>query len=244
MSYYGENGNSFPDDSKTDFEFVELDSESESKYGSDFLDSSSLLAGGGQSSYSIPDYSSSSSSRAPLLNFGNLDNIRGSTVSPSLGLPRDSGQLDYLFNEDFLEYRKKTWGEQITYLGGVSYLLGSVVGGSLGLTEAIRSSRGKTAKLFLNAALNGVTKRSAQLAQNMGVCALLFSMFESIIYHYRSDDLPENYIAAGALAGMVFKSTKGPRAAATWGAGLASVGLGIIYASRQGIYGREMQGLV
>jgi len=255
MSFYGEAGRG-EDPAKDSFGldagFVPLEDDDDDRiapYTGGFLnappplsrDSASFSGFGG-------GFSTGPDSGAPALNYGNLGAIRGLGAAGGggggLGFGYDPNSLDYLFNEDFLEYRKKTWGEQMTYLGGVSYLTGSIAGGAYGFAEAARASRGKSAKLFVNAALNSVGKRATVAAQGMGVCAIMFSAFESIIYHYRSDDLPENYIAAGALTGMLYKSTRGIKSAGVWGAGLAALGGGLIYASRQGMYGSQVQGLL
>ncbi|KAA8500012.1 Mitochondrial import inner membrane translocase subunit tim23 [Porphyridium purpureum] len=193
---------------------------------------------------------------SPSINFGTLGSIQGAKVAPvfgGLGLggaggssaaPYNSKGLDYLFQEEFYEYRKKGWGEQITYSCAITYLSGVAVGGTRGLVEALKSSRGKPFKLVLNAALNNVGKRSAAYGQSMAVCAFMFANIETLIYNYRSDELPENYLLAGALTGALFKSTRGLKQMGIWGAGLGAIGLGVIYASRQGVYGRSIQGLL
>uniref|UniRef100_A0A6T9YNV7 Mitochondrial import inner membrane translocase subunit TIM23 n=1 Tax=Erythrolobus madagascarensis TaxID=708628 RepID=A0A6T9YNV7_9RHOD len=250
MSFYGESGRGEDrDGGRSGFEFdsgfMNIDDDDDEKlasYTGGFLNSPPPLS---RDSASFAGYGAQTSdSSAPSLNYGNLGAIRGLGASGAFGGGYDSDSLDYLFNEDFLDYRKKTWGEQMTYLGGVSYLTGSLAGGAYGFAEAARASRGKSAKLFVNAALNSVGKRATVAAQGMGVCAIMFSAFESIIYRYRNDDLPENYLAAGALSGMLYKSTRGLKTASLWGVGLASIGCGMVYASRQGMYGSRVQGLL
>eukprot|EP00179_Madagascaria_erythrocladioides_P004791 CAMPEP_0198317280 /NCGR_PEP_ID=MMETSP1450-20131203/6804_1 /TAXON_ID=753684 ORGANISM="Madagascaria erythrocladiodes, Strain CCMP3234" /NCGR_SAMPLE_ID=MMETSP1450 /ASSEMBLY_ACC=CAM_ASM_001115 /LENGTH=268 /DNA_ID=CAMNT_0044020469 /DNA_START=51 /DNA_END=857 /DNA_ORIENTATION=- len=152
--------------------------------------------------------------------------------------------LDYVFAEDFDEVRKKGWGEQMVYLTGASYLTGATVGCTWGLVEGLRGSVGKTRRLRANAVLNSMGKRGALIGQSMGVLALVFSGMESIMYHYTRDDTALNYVAAGAGAGLLFKSTKGLRAAGQWGVGIACVTTGLVYASRQGYYGRSVRGIL
>lgn len=192
---------------------------------SDFLDMSSL---------------SSSSSIAPRLDFNNLDGINPGAI----GLGGGGYGGGYLGDSDFFEVRRRGFGEQLTYLAGLSYLSGAAIGGSRGLVGALSSSRGKSFKLRLNAVLNGMGKRGALLANSMGILALLFATSEYALFNATREDDAVNYAVAGGVAGAVFKSTKGLRAAGLWGAAGAAVGLGAVYASRQGVYGREVQGLL
>lgn len=181
-------------------------------------------------------------SSAPSVNFGQMGHINPAIVSPRT--IRSQGAVDYVFADDYKELRKKSGAEQLTFLAGGSYLTGAAVGGSKGFYDAMRASVGKTTKLRLNAVLNGVGKRGAGMANTFGVLALGFSLAESAIYAYTNDETSTNYALAGAIAGGIFKSTRGPRAAALWSAAGAATALGTIYASRQGYYGRGLQGVL
>lgn len=173
-------------------------------------------------------------------------------INPSIVSPRSalrnrntaSGNVDYVFADDYKDVRKKSGAEQLTFLAGSSYLTGAVVGGSRGFYEAMRASAGKTTKLRLNAVLNGAGKRGAAMANAFGVLALGFSLSESAIYNYTNDETLGNYAFAGAIAGGIFKSTRGPRVAALWAAAGAVTALGTVYASREGYYGRGLQGIL
>lgn len=195
------------------------------------------------SSYSSSSSPSSSNdpSSPPSLDFGTLSRINPSVVAPG-GLARPS--VDYVFADDYKDVRKKSPAEQLTFLAGSAYLLGTAVGSALGLSEALPASRGKPARLRLNAALNAVAKRGAGLGNSAGVLALAFSLSETVIYNYTSDETVVNYAAAGAMAGALFKSTRGLRVAGVWGAGGAAVALATVYATRQGYYGRGLQGIL
>lgn len=194
------------------------------------------------------------SSGTPSLDMARMGRIDAGTVAPALGVYSRGGRagdvavpgrtpgLDYVFAEDYKATRKKGWGEQLVYLGGLSYLTGGIVGGGIGLATAVRESAGKTGKLRLNAILNGAGKRGALFANSMGVLALTFSLSETGIYNLTEQDSVLNYAAAGAAAGAVFKSTKGPRVAAIWSLGGMAVAVGAVYASREGMYGAGLQG--
>lgn len=174
---------------------------------------------------------------------GNLKGV-GPVFGGSFDLNKGLSAQDYLFKEDFQEVRKKGWAEQLVYLGGMAYLTGASIGGSHGLYEGLKSSRGKPTKLRVNAILNAMGKRGSLLANAMGVLAIMFSGFETLMYHYTRDDQMVNYIVAGAGAGALFKSTAGRRMAAVWALGIACASTAGIYASRRGIYGRSVQGIL
>mmetsp|Transcript_33696 Transcript_33696/g.132604 ORF Transcript_33696/g.132604 Transcript_33696/m.132604 type:complete len:253 (-) Transcript_33696:128-886(-) len=205
----------------------------------------------------IPDFllDSEDASRegddVPTLKFGNLDFIAPGTVAPALGVygGRDKN-VDYLFADEFLDYRKKTWGQQMMYWAGTSWVLGGAFGGLQGVVEGLKQSSGKSMKLRINSLLNSVGKRGLLIANTAGVIALMLSSFESFSYHFiTQDESPANYAIAGAATGLLFKSTKirtppGLKAAALWSTGLAALGLGVIYPSRQGYYGKDFQGVL
>lgn len=206
-------------------------------FGASSSGASSLPGGGGRG--------------APSLDMARMGRINPATVAPALGVyggaatagGRPAG-LDYVFAEDYKAARKKGAGEQLSYLAGGSYLTGAAVGGAVGLASALRESAGKTGKLRVNAVLNATGKRGALLANSMGVLALTFSLSETLLHNVTKDDSVTNYAAAGAMAGAIFKSTRGVRMAGIWAAGGAAVAVGAIYASREGYYGRGLQGLL
>ncbi|KAI0565082.1 Tim17/Tim22/Tim23/Pmp24 [Gracilaria domingensis] len=151
---------------------------------------------------------------------------------------------EYVFAEDYAATRKKGWGEQLTYLAGCSYLGGATLGGLYGLKTALAESSGRPFRLRLNAILNGVGKRGSLLANSAGVLALAFSLTESGLYTYRSEDDMLNYALAGGVAGGMFRSTAGARAAAVSGLAGALVAVGAVYCSRRGWYGHRVQGML
>ena len=222
---------------------------------------------------SVPDIEEEN---GPRVDFSNLDRIQAETVAPALGIyatPRGkSGEVDYLFAEEYHEYRHKSWGEQLTFWAGVSYLGGAIIGGSLGFREGIQKgnemvaelvspvtgagggpkaatslsvSHVSKAKLRLNALLNAVGRRGGRMGNAAGVLAIMFSGFESFL-HWLRDDVDDswNYIGAGALTGALYKSTAGLRAVSMWSAGLATVGLVGLYGARRGVYGRRLRQLL
>ena len=185
-----------------------------------------------------------SPSSAPAIDFGSMGRINPSVLSPRSLRARPSDSVDYVFAEDYRAFRKKSGTEQLTYLAGGSYLTGAVIGAGRGFYGAMRDSAGKAAKLRVNAVLNGTGKRGAVMANTFGVLALAFCLSESVLYNYTSDENLTNYAAAGAAAGALYKSTRGPRTAAIWAAAGAATAIGTVWASREGYYGRGLQGVL
>lgn len=92
-------------------------------------------------------------------------------------------------------------------------------------------------KLRLNSVLNSVTRRGPFLGNSAGVIAMVYNGINSTIGYYRGRHDSANSVMAGALSGMLFKSTRGLRpmfisgglvasAAGAWavGSSLRSVG--------------------
>lgn len=66
-------------------------------------------------------------------------------------------------------------------------------------------------KLRLNSVLNSMTRRGPFLGNSAGVIAMVYNGINSTIGYYRGRHDSVNSIVAGALSGMLFKSTKGVR---------------------------------
>ena len=84
------------------------------------------------------------------------------------------------------------------------------MGGTWGLVEGLnRSPASAPPKLRLNSVLNSVTRRGPFLGNSAGVVALVYNGFNSTLGYYRGKHDAANSIVAGALSGMLFKSTRG-----------------------------------
>lgn len=66
-------------------------------------------------------------------------------------------------------------------------------------------------KLRLNSVLNSVTRRGPFLGNSAGVIAMVYNGINSTIGYYRGRHDSANSVMAGALSGMLFKSTRGLR---------------------------------
>ncbi|GAB7354532.1 hypothetical protein MBLNU459_g4995t1 [Dothideomycetes sp. NU459] len=141
------------------------------------------------------------------------------SLHPLAGLNQDT--LDYLSLDDSTlsdlpgnrsALPSRGWSDDLCYGTGVTYLAGLTIGGAWGLAEGLnRSPAGSPPKLRLNSCLNAVTRRGPFLGNSAGVLAMVYNGINSFIGHYRGQHDALNSITAGALSGMLFKSTRGVR---------------------------------
>lgn len=74
-----------------------------------------------------------------------------------------------------------------------------------------RSPASAPPRLRLNSVLNSVTRRGPFLGNSAGVIAMVYNGVNSTIGYWRGRHDSVNSILAGALSGMLFKSTRGLR---------------------------------
>jgi len=104
------------------------------------------------------------------------------------------------------------WSDDLCYGTGSTYLAALTMGGAWGLVEGLnRMPPSAPPKLRLNSVLNSVTRRGPFLGNSAGVIAMVYNGVNSTIGYYRGKHDTANSIVAGALSGMVFKSTRGLR---------------------------------
>jgi mitochondrial import inner membrane translocase subunit TIM23 len=153
-----------------------------------------------------------------------------SQLHPLAGLNQQT--LDYLTLEDSAlsdlpgsqsALPSRGWSDDLCYGTGVTYLTALTVGGAWGLQEGLRRSANQPPKLRLNSVLNAVTRRGPFLGNSAGVIAMVYNGINSYIGYVRGKHDSANSIAAGALSGMVFKSTRGIRPMMISGGIVASV---------------------
>lgn len=140
-----------------------------------------------------------------------------SSLHPLAGLNQDT--LDYLTLDDGAlsdlpggrsALPSRGWSDDLCYGTGATYLTGLTVGGAWGLAEGLnRLPASSPPKLRLNSALNAITRRGPFLGNSAGVLAMVYNGINSTIGYYRGQHDALNSITAGALSGMLFKSTRG-----------------------------------
>ncbi|CAI4050654.1 hypothetical protein N7582_004982 [Saccharomyces uvarum] len=102
------------------------------------------------------------------------------------------------------------WTDDLCYGTGAVYLLGLGAGGLSGMMQGLKNiPPNSPAKLQLNTVLNHITKRGPFLGNNAGILALSYNIVNSTIDAFRGKHDTAGSIAAGALTGAVFKSSKG-----------------------------------
>ncbi|CAG8975358.1 hypothetical protein HYALB_00005688 [Hymenoscyphus albidus] len=153
-----------------------------------------------------------------------------SQLHPLAGLNQQT--LDYLSLEDSAlsdlpgsqsALPSRGWSDDLCYGTGVTYVTALGLGGAWGLQEGLRRSINQPPKLRLNSVLNAVTRRGPFLGNSAGVIAMVYNGINSFIGHTRGKHDSVNSIVAGALSGMLFKSTRGVRPMMISGGIVASV---------------------
>lgn len=150
-----------------------------------------------------------------------------SQLHPLAGLNRDS--LEYLTIDDTVLDQSgsvlpsRGFTDDLCYGTGVTYLSALSIGGAWGLQEGLRRSAGQPPKLRLNSVLNAVTRRGPFLGNSAGGVAISYNLINSSIGYLRGKHDSANSVAAGALSGMLFKSTRGIRPMMISGAIVGSV---------------------
>ncbi|KAI5787008.1 Tim17/Tim22/Tim23/Pmp24 family-domain-containing protein [Peziza echinospora] len=157
-----------------------------------------------------------------------------SALHPLSGLA-DQDTLDYILLDESIPndlpgsrsaLPSRGWSDDLCYGTGTTYLLALTTGGAWGAIEGLRKSPPNAPpKLKLNSVLNAVTRRGPFMGNNAGVIALAYNIINSGIGAIRGKHDAANSVLAGALAGAVWKSTRGPRAMAIAG-GLSGLAAG------------------
>lgn len=142
-----------------------------------------------------------------------------SQLHPLAGLNQET--LDYLTLEESAlselpgaqsALPSRGFGDDLCYGTGVTYLTALSMGGVWGFMEGItRLPPSAPPKLRLNSVLNSITRRGPFLGNSAGVIALIYNSINSTIGYYRGKHDAANSVVAGALSGMLFKSTRGIR---------------------------------
>lgn len=104
----------------------------------------------------------------------------------------------------------RSWTDDLCYGTGAVYLLGLGTGGAYGFKEGVQNiPKGAPFKLQLNTILNHITKRGPFLGNSAGVLALTYNLIDSTLDSVRGKHDDINSVAAGALAGALFRSSAG-----------------------------------
>eukprot|EP00658_Telonema_sp_P-2_P023797 TRINITY_DN19549_c0_g1_i1.p1 TRINITY_DN19549_c0_g1~~TRINITY_DN19549_c0_g1_i1.p1 ORF type:complete len:224 (-),score=63.81 TRINITY_DN19549_c0_g1_i1:352-1023(-) len=178
--------------------------------------------------------------RSPMASYGAID-ANMAKIDPRIfnvyGAANTGGQQD-----EFIlggQSDSRSFGDKINYSLGCAYLTGIGVMGSYGVMEGLTNPhvQGKSLKLRANSVMNASGLRGAKAGNGLGALTLFYCLGENLITTLRKRDGPENFVASGGLAGMLFKSTAGGRTA------LVAGGIGMVTAAGIELlkeYGPEM----
>jgi mitochondrial import inner membrane translocase subunit TIM23 len=116
------------------------------------------------------------------------------------------------------------WSDDLCYGTGVTYLTALSTGAAWGLIEGLNKTPASAPpKLRINGILNSITRRGPFLGNSAGVVAMCYNGINSSIGYWRGKHDASNSIVAGALSGMLFKSTRGIKPMLISGSIVASV---------------------
>lgn len=139
---------------------------------------------------------------------------------------------EFLFQEEAIAQRR-SWGENLTYYTGISYLAGAVAGAGTGFVEGVKASEpGDTLKLKINRILNGSGHTGRKFGNRAGVIGLMYAGLESGMVSLRDTDDVINSVAAGLGTGALYKAAAGVRSAAVAGA-IGGVVVGVAVTGKQ-----------
>ncbi|KAF8544255.1 Tim17/Tim22/Tim23/Pmp24 family-domain-containing protein [Trichophaea hybrida] len=127
------------------------------------------------------------------------------------------------------------WSDDLCYGTGTTYLVALTMGGAYGMAEGLKKLPHNTPpRLALNGVLNAVTRRGPFVGNSAGVLAIVYNGFNSTIGALRGKHDVANSILSGALAGAVFKSTRGIRPMA-WSSALVATAAGVWTVGRKAL---------
>ena len=180
-------------------------------------------------SSSVTFQDSGSEFQSPAFDPSTAQDVSSFLSSPSLPDPShlhplaglNQSTLDYLTLEESAlsdlpgsqsALPSRGFSDDLCYGTGVTYLAALSAGGAWGLAEGLtRLPPSAPPKLRLNSVLNSITRRGPFLGNSAGVIALIYNCINSTIGYYRGKHDAANSLVAGALSGMLFKSTRGIR---------------------------------
>mmetsp|Transcript_18027 Transcript_18027/g.30294 ORF Transcript_18027/g.30294 Transcript_18027/m.30294 type:complete len:195 (-) Transcript_18027:294-878(-) len=153
----------------------------------------------------------------------------GSGSYGSLGAIPDVGNIDInkiskKGGPDYIQHsnRGRDPFARLSFNTGIFWLGGFLGGGAYGFVEGWRSASSPNYKIRFNSVMNAFSKRGSAVGNSLGIIAFLHTTSVAIL------DLAEveRYIntpvttpaLAGMMTGVIYKSTRGPRAAALAGA--------------------------
>jgi import inner membrane translocase subunit TIM23 len=147
---------------------------------------------------------------------------------------------EFVFQEEAAVHRR-SWGENLQFYTGLGYLAGGAGGFAAGGVKYLRSPAEPsldTLKLKANRLINSSGSLGKRFACGSAILGLYFSSFESAIASAAGGAAADDALgaactsAAGFCTAALYRSPRGPRAAAVAGM-VGAVGGGVLAALRQ-----------
>lgn len=163
-------------------------------------------------------YSSSSTSSESFSSFDSSNSGHNSTSFDPHGI--DLQSMIQMYPADLFENQqqghsfRRPLNERLFYSTGTSYLIGIGAGGLWGLAEGLLNKEATSFRLKVNSVLNAMTRRGPLLGNSAAVVVMMYHLSAGGLERIRNHDDKWNSIAAGSMAGLIFKSTAGVRPAA------------------------------
>jgi hypothetical protein len=136
--------------------------------------------------------------------------VDASKIAPALGVfdPNLSANLVPR------ELSNRTWGQQISYYAGISYLCGGAAGGLLGLYKGIGAGKQlPNATLKTNAIINHVSKTATSRANMLGVIGIMFVSYSHLFSIEAHRKKWEHKLAAAVATGATYGVAGGAKSA-------------------------------
>ncbi len=174
--------------------------------------------------------SDGSDANMPKIDLFGSTNVDLRTVAPLYGVASEE--------PEYLDYDIKGRGvvERMFLYSGTSYLSGILTGGVYGGRTGYKAAPSPKFWIRLNSLMNGAGKMGSKWGNNAGVIALMYSLSESALDHFEVEQhlgghAATNPVLAGAVSGLLYKSTAAPRTAALAFV-LGGAGAGMFYMLR------------
>ena len=144
-----------------------------------------------------------------------------------------AGLPQYRQQPDYIPYNPKGRDiyTRLTFNTGVMWLGGFALGGIIGIKEGWSKATNPSYKIRFNSVMNGLSKRGSNVGNTLGVLSFIYTSSIHVGDLLELDKMTDSAIATpifgGAVTGAMFKSVRGPRAAAL--AGVIGAGLSTAY---------------
>ncbi|KAJ1429013.1 hypothetical protein B484DRAFT_449594 [Ochromonadaceae sp. CCMP2298] len=121
---------------------------------------------------------------------------------------------------DYIPYspRGRDSFARVSFNTGVAWLSGFLGGGAYGFAEGWRNASSPNYKIKMNSILNASSKRGSNAGNALGILVFMHTASVALLDLAEAEKYIDHYLTVPVLSGVItgglYKSTKGPRAAA------------------------------